>query len=533
MVTKTESIDLAQQTLCDSYSAKRYLHLRQLQYRLLGIDDEVSDNRQGHSFIWFPSIQRTSDDYEKPNRILNNVRLLTSQTRTVEIAPQWTNINSEIKVQARESFWAQRSQGIGGYGGWKDDLDRAFMDFAGLGIGVLRCAVKSDGEYDRVCALYRSPLHCGVDPYVPSPEDSDWYWDADLWSIPQLKERWGDKEDWEAYCDSKLQGDIVYKAAVVIEFFNKNPDNGMPGYMAMLRSFDGEVIESSENPFGSITPATFFCNFVPPGAMYPVGLVETQSYAVKRLSELDDIIKEIADRISQVMVDSELLDQTTWKRLQNGENPRFIPFGDGWDASARQTERVPFMELPRVNVPADIWQERQFWEQYLRESSGVTSSMAGIIAPENRTAFEVNNVAQQSAAQVSFLSREYARGYQSFASKIATVAEMYDNAPFYASIAGVEVEFNDGEDIQTTSETIWKGAKTAVIGEELLINTDVNAKRQMEGLKWKEIFALTKNPEAIKGYLESQGIKEVDKYMPVAPPAMPGQPPQDLGAIVA
>jgi hypothetical protein len=510
-----------QKMLADSYPKLRYQHLRRLQMTLLGFDDAMSENyavtsEKGYLFTHYPGLTRGVAQYERPNRILNNIRILCSQTRAVEIVPEWVNLSDQLYADARRSWWLQRAQGIGGFGGWKDDLDRAFMDFASLGIGVLRLAIQEGADGDRASAKYRNPLHVLTDPYAMSPEESDWVVDADVWGIDAAMERFP-KFDFKPYLDSFFSNDnSILQGVRILEYYCRKPKKGMPGYLAIVQDIEGEVIESGPNPYGSVLPFSFFLNFQPPGASFPIGLVEMQSYAAKRIEAIDELLKTYAERGTQVVVDSELLDADSWKRMKAGENPRYVPVNPEKSQLMMSQGRQPFLQIPRDNAPSDLYNERTMWEQFLRESSGVSSSMAGIVNPERRTATEITQVANQSAAQTAFLSREFARGLQTFASKMGLAARLYDNAPFFMVLEGVPIEFN-GQDRRLSSKEIWKGALTAIVGEEDLIKTDVNSKRQLEGTKWLQMFQLTQNPEALKQWMASQDVKNPEKYMPAAP----------------
>ena len=528
-----EAITRIQEMLNDSYSSVRYQHLRKLQRELLGFSDEEPETTKGFSdgggtgtFQWFPPLIQEKAQYQRPNRTLNNLRILVSQTRAVEIVPKWTNLLDDNIEVARDAWWVQRSQGLDGYGGWKDDLDRAAMDFAGLGVGFLRVCVNEDEAGAVVGLKWRNPLHIGFDPFVTDPNDSDWFWEADLWGIEDAKERFPDF-DWESVGSQYLtMDDVALDGVIIIEYFNRSPRKGEPGYIAMVEDFNGEIVEYGDAPFKEMNPQHAIQNFIPPGAKYPVGLVQMQSYASKRIEEIDEEIKTYAIRGTQVVVDHELLNAEDWKKLQKGEHPRYIAFGEAWNETARAQGRTPFVVMPRDQVPADLWQERMIWEQYLRESSGVSSSMAGIVNPENRTATEVNQVAQQTAAQTAFLSREFSRAMQSIAPKVGRVAKDYDNAEFFVTIGPYSVKFNDEGDEQTTSKVVWDGALTALIGEEDLIKTDVNMKRQLEANKHLQTFQINRNPETWKEYLKAVGYKNPSEHMIIAPEP----PPNALGA---
>jgi hypothetical protein len=515
-----------QKMLAESYPKARYQHLRKLQMTLLGFDDKFSESfadtsEKGYRFTHYAGLTRGAAQYQRANRILNNIRILCAQTRAVEIVPEWVNVADDMVGEARRAWWMQRAQGIGGYGGWKDDLDRAFMDFAALGLGVLRLCVQESANGDRACAKYRNPLHVLTDPYAMSPEESEWVVDADIWGLEAAKERFP-KFDFSRYLDTYFSNDdSTLQGVRILEYYCKNPKKGMPGYMAIAQDLEGEVIEFGENPFGNLLPFGFFMNFQPPGASFPIGLVEMQSYAARRIEQIDELVKVYAERGTQVAVDPELLDADAWKRMRDGENPRYVALHAEKVQLMASQGRQPFMQIPRDTAPNDLYQERGMWEQFLRESSGVSSAMAGIVSPERRTATEITQVANQSAAQTAFLSREFARGLQNFASKMGEAAKRYDQAPFYVVVDGLTVEFNR-DDRRLSSAVIWDGSLTAIVGESDLIKTDVNAKRQMEGGKWMQIFQLTQSPEALKQWMISQDIKNPEKYLPQPPPPSPG-----------
>ena len=91
--------------------------------------------------------------------------------------------------------------------------------------------------------------------------------------------------------------------------------------------------------------------------------------------------------------------------------------------------------------------------------------------------------------------------------KLGKAARDYDNAPFMAVINGAPISFNDPNNPMLTSKVVWSGALTAVIGEEDLVKTDVNQKKDKEIAKLQLWYQMTQSPEALIKLGEAMGIK--------------------------
>ena len=100
------------------------------------------------------------------NHIQNNLRILTAQTRAIDVAPQWVNTADDIVARARAEWWKWRSHGMDGLGGWKTDLDNAFSDFAALGEGYLRAGLTKGEKGNAVTVTHYHPLNILLDPYA-------------------------------------------------------------------------------------------------------------------------------------------------------------------------------------------------------------------------------------------------------------------------------------------------------------------------------------------------------------------------------
>jgi len=127
--------------------------------------------------------------------------------------------------------------------------------------------------------------------------------------------------------------------------------------------------------------------------------------------------------------------------------------------------------VPRNPENEDQKMRRQELLGFMQQLSGVSNLDMGTLSENDTTATEVNQVASRGQAQVSFYSREFARGIQELAVKIAKIARLYDTAPFSVNEMGIPIWYNVGDE-RLTSKTLFDGALNCVIGDEDLIRCE-------------------------------------------------------------
>jgi hypothetical protein len=550
---EADNLESVRKMLSDSVNTTKRQHLRKMQLHLLGFDPDMrSDENQQlavstgagkqyitenlgssgtpNSFGVYELITRSPEAYMRSNPILNNLRITLAQTRSVDIVPEWLGIPADgILSLARKAWWQQRAQGIDGYGGWKDDLDRAYMDFAALGLGCLRVGVCEYEDGDRVSPCYISPLNVLTDPYAKSMEESKTVSFITIMGLDEASERFP-KYDFDrpnAKQSYMSNEGVTTEGVQIIECYSILDKDDAPSYVAFLNDERGEVVHKEDNPFGFL-PFGAFLNFQPPGSNMPIGLVEMQVYDAKEIQNEEEEIRRKAKRDAQLAVNPSLIHPDDWAAIEKGEDPRYIRLQD--DVALIQAGGVPIMEVPRVAVNQDRFQWLNMRMASIDEKSGVGANGSGAPNEEGTTATEVNSINARLGAQSSFLSREFSRGYQSFAVKLGKAAAMFDTAPFIMTFENTPIEFN-GKNKALTSKEIWSGPLNAVISEEDLLMTDVNQKKEkaiMKAQMWIEALvspAAQMAPKAVIMLGEALGITNPESYMPAPMQApMPGMP---------
>jgi hypothetical protein len=417
-----------------------------MQLHLLGFDPDrrstdreikthfISENRgsgaHANSFGVYDLITRSPEAYMRSNPILNNLRITLAQTRAVDLVPDWTGIPADGVVSlARKAWWQQRAQGIDGYGGWKDDLDRAYMDFAALGIGCLRIGVCEYQDGNRVSPRYISPLNIMTDPYAASMDESRFVSFVTVMGLEEASERF---PDFDFDCPNAKQTymtseGITTEGVQVVEYYHVRDKEDAPGYVAFLNDDRGEVIEKSDNPF-KFLPLGTFLNFQPPGASMPVGLVEMQVYDSAEIQREEEEIRRKSKRDAQIALHPSLIHPDDMQAIADGEDPRYIRLQD--DPALLQAGGTPIVQVPRVPINQDRFAWLRMRQESIDEKSGIGANAAGVTTMHGTTATEIESINSRLGAQASFLSREFSRGYQSFSVKLGRAAAMYDTAPF-------------------------------------------------------------------------------------------------------
>lgn len=522
--------------------------LRTLEYRLLGFSDEEAAeagwtlpvggfttniglaNGSGGEIPLYDRIIQTQDQYlTRPNPILNNLRIMVAQTRAVELTPEWRGLNLDEQDLVRRDWWKQRALGQDGTGGWKMALDRAFMDFVALGIGYLRIGVVESMDGARVCAQYSDPKSTILDAYADSFDDAEFVCFTKQVDLEYAKRLYPKSA---AELENCAQTYMSYTGSArrgvrLCEYYSVSGDTKEPGWVVFAGDLSGPVLKSGDNDFGFL-PVGIFPNYVPPASAFPVGLVQMQAYQAREIVREELRMGEMTDREQQLVVMASLLDPETWQRMEDGENPRYVPFNE--EALSATLEKMrdlgissPFMEIPRVPVSADHYNRISYLQSQLDETSGVGANAAGTPIQGNATATEVASINARQGAQMAFFSREWARGYANFACKIGKAAKMFDTAPFTAVVMDRGIQFNEDNPL-LTSEVVWDGPLIAHIGEEELMKTDINAKQDREVVKALQWAQLTGSPESLKRVADAMGYRNVEGEIPTPQPQMPAMP---------
>ena len=547
-----EGIEGIRQCLRDSVSTTKRNHLRKMQLHLLGFDpdrrstdkdagirfsnesgskyitENLGSGAQASTFGVYDLITRSPEAYMRSNPILNNLRITLAQTRAVDLVPEWTGLQSDgIISVARKAWWQQRAQGIDGYGGWKDDLDRAYMDFAALGIGCLRIGVCEYQDGNRISPRYISPLNVMTDPYSASMDESRMCSFVTIMGLEEASERFPvyDFDKPNAKQTYMTLDGITTEGVQIVEYYHVRDKDDAPGYVAFLNDDKGDVIEKSDNPF-KFLPLGTFLNFQPPGASMPIGLVEMQVYDSREIQSEEEEIRRKSKRDAQIALHPSLIHPDDLQAIADGEDPRYIRLQD--DPALIQAGGQPIMEVPRVPINQDRFAWLRMRQQSIDEKSGIGANAAGALTPAGTTATEIESINSRLGAQASFLSREFSRGYQSFAVKLGRAAAMYDTAPFVVTFQNTPIAFNS-QFRSLTSKEIWSGPLNAVIGEEDLMLTDVNHKKDKAIAKaqmWLTAVsspAAQMSPKAVVLLGEALGVTDPEKYLP-APPLPAGGP---------
>ncbi|MFN7163145.1 MAG: hypothetical protein ACK5VJ_01305 [Pseudomonadota bacterium] len=523
------NVQNVQQQLQNWYSPNLLQHIRFCQLAMLGFGTSQEEIRtvgkayiagigSGGQFNYFPPVLRQIDQMSTSNPILKNTRILESQIRAVDMVPDWLGI-SEIKNVSRKAWWRQRVNGLDGYGGFKDDLDRTFMDFAMLGVGYCRVGVCEYEDGDRAEIRYLDPFSVISDPYTDI-ENSDGVGIVTIYGENEFEKRFP-KLDFAAYADNWANdANFMSRGARVLEYYTHTD------YLAMSASngFFGEVMEQGDNELGCI-PVTQFKGFTPPGSIIPIGLAELQLSSAQDIMNLTNTIRRKAYNDAFIAIEPGFFTPESLQKYAEKLDPQYLQIDTEESRRLLQDGAKPFIDMPRVGANADVMNLLNIALADNREQSAVSANAAGVGQDNETTATEVRSIDSRMDAQYRALLRGFILPMMQAAVKLAKVAERFDNAPFVVPFLGTSHEFN-ADNPEMTTETCWSGVKVPNFEEEELFTQDAARRKAEEVNKWQMVFQLTQNPEALKKLIESLGVVDVDTYVqaPQAPQGMPGMP---------
>ncbi len=160
-------------------------------------------------------------DHRRVNYIQNNLRLLVAQTRAIDVVPTWTNTDADIIAEARRQWWEWRGKGLDGLGGWKQDIDGAFGDFAALGEGYLRAGMVEADSYSASTVIHYHPLNVMFDPYAKYPDESNWVVFSTVYGRIEAEAKFKNF-DYEKYLSRQYQKTGIQLEGVrILEYFCK------------------------------------------------------------------------------------------------------------------------------------------------------------------------------------------------------------------------------------------------------------------------------------------------------------------------
>lgn len=514
-----------QKKLLEAIDSSRSDRLTHLTESLLSIqrEDEAVRSHGGGAWQHFEAYRPGVSQYKRINHVQNRLRLLVANTRTTDLVPTFTNVEADVVATARRSWWEWRAQGKDGFGGWKTDFDNAFADFAAVGEGHLRVGIVEDSEGAAVTVKHYHPLNVLLDPFAKYANESRWICYSDVYSAKEAKLRFP-KIDWESLASAtySLNGIQSHGFRIVEYFCKESESDGLPGYAAFVNGLEGTLIDEGENPFGDLIPHQTFLGFIPSGSDVPIGIVQACMYVQHELERMEDDARKKSERDNLFGIMPEIFHEDDWRAYSNGARPAYLRLNED-KLRLLQDVNGSVLTIPRNGENEDQKQRRAEFMAMLQQLSGVSSMDMGQISSGGVTAREVSEVASRSASAVGFLAREFARGIQELAVKVGTVARSFDTKPFCVTEDGLPVWFNR-DDKRLSSKELWKGSLSCVIGDEDLIKTDVNAKKDRDAAMWMAIYQATQNVNALRQALVVQGVKNPEDYLPAAPAPGPAIP---------
>jgi len=516
------NVQAIQQQIQNWYSPNLLQHIRVCQLAMLGFGTSQEEIRvQGRAYIagigsggqfnYFPPVLRSIDQMSTSNPILKNTRILESQIRSVDMVPDWLGV-SEIKNLSRKSWWHQRVNGLDGYGGFKDDMDRVFMDFAMLGVGYARVGVCEYEDGDRAELRYIDPFSVISDPYTDI-ENSEGVAVCTIYGQNEFERRFP-KLDFAAYADNWANdANFMSRGARVLEYYTHKE------YLAMSASngFFGEVMDQGENELGCV-PIVQFKGFTPPGSIIPIGLAELQLSSAQDIMNLTNTIRRKAYNDAFIAIEPGFFTQESLAKYAEKLDPQYLQIDTEESRRLLQDGAKPFIDMPRVGANQDVMNLLNIALADNREQSAVSANAAGVGQDTETTATEVRSIDARMDAQYRALLRGFIRPMMVAAVKLAKVAQRFDNAPFSVPFLGATHEFNM-DNSEMTSEVCWSGALVPQFEEENIFTSDAGRRKAEEVNKWMQVYQLTQSPEALKKLIEALGVIDVDTYIqaPQAP----------------
>lgn len=430
----------------------------------------------GHSsgsMPYYPDISAQTQEVGRSRRILNAQFVGLSRVMYNDPEAEFPFL-PKMEAEARKGFLLARWRGDNyGAGCWADEEHRAFMDGDGTGLGFLQIGLQADREGYQLVTVRHSPALMTLgDRHERSPDR--WRYVAFVHYMPaeDAIERYGSRV--EPYV--RLGFDGVNSEALefirLFEYYDMGVAGAEPTRMVILGEFDGEVLESGENPFECL-PFSHYLHFYAPGMRRPIGRILLQMATQEAINEVEELMRWAMQRGKPLdIIDSSAYDPQSLERFRTGRGEGFVHRNRPRSGPQDMWERVPAMEISQTTLARLATLEAQF-----NADSSTTEYERGGMPRGDRTATEVQTLTSRSATQGLWSVRQLIQFRERTFEKAAKVAAMYDRSPVEVEMFGSLVPVNVPGIPESSCEQFLSRPAKALVSEESMTFQDLETRR--------------------------------------------------------
>ena len=383
--------------------------------------------------------------------ILNSSRILLSEFSGV-IEPQVLGVDKVTAAQ-RCAAWTERSRGDGMTdGGWDVEMASQYTDFRELGSGVVfhDTLEDEDGLEYETLRHYRA-TDVVYDRAVRNPLHAKWVCRRTCFTKFEAIATFGEEN---VHLESLDGSGGSYPLEVVwfYEFFSVPFAGRRETYCSFVgMPEDGKCFQYPRTARTKELPCSWGVNYLPAGAMWPIGGVWLQAATQALLNNLEAKFRKASDRQGMTGVDLRVATPENLKTAQETGWLKMSLAELGPDPDIRRAVvNIEGGQISRSDLEMYEISKRQY-----NEDSGLTDQMRGNLSDQDRT------LGEQQMAQMGAEKGQSYEKTQALAMTMRTVEkkfdrfQKFDRSPLLIDYDGFDIVLNDPDDDRLSMENVF------------------------------------------------------------------------------
>lgn len=418
-------------------------------------------------------------------RILNTQFIALSRVMSSVAKPTFPDIDKQ-KGEVLAGFYTGRHEGDGaGEGEWQHELNSAYMDGDGLGLGIVQVGLEKNPEsgYKRVTLRHSPLLNTLGDPHYRNPGRWRWIAFVHYLDVEDAVARFGAECRKYARPWTDSQSSIPMEYVRIIEYYDMGfGPNGKPTRAIVPQNLANPPLKREVNEFGCL-PFAYYMHFLAPGMRRPVGRIALQMATQEAINALEKSAIETCQDGAFDLVDMDQLNANDVKLRNKGDRNLKIRI-----ERPSATGAPPYIRVPAKEV-AQTWQVlRDLLDRQFNTDSGTTDLDRGSLSSTARTLGENELLDARSQNQSSWSELQALQLLRRTVEKVLRIARIGDRDPVMVPVFGHPVLLNDPEVPQSWIDAFIPGNLRVALGEESLRKADLDAERAMR-LKGLQLVA--------------------------------------------
>ncbi len=486
-------------------------------YCVTGNWDAKVDPVFGGLWPYYEDFPADDQQIGRANKTLNSARQVMSRLLSSDIEPETKGITDEAN-KIRKGIWAHRSKGDNaGDGGWGNVIESHFLDYRMVGVGVSFASCKwdygdvwEDDEWRQYVTLAnssqtdvvwtRGSRHPSAATevcfrvIVPFRQAVGILEEAGIKNAKETAER--------SHIFTTKQGtQVPCKGVAFHMFFSTRQPGRKPTWAVWIGDGQTEdkgtnrvfVQKPDDNPFNGV-PWNVWENFLPPGAMWPLGSIYLEATMQQAIEQLDEYWRSFLKNPPIIGIRDELFVPGDLTKVLKGER-RYARLRK--DVSADDV-KAAMVEYRGAEAQQTVLAYREACQREYNIVAGLAELETGVLSQQQRTLGENQLAVQSSQSNRALDERKVAKGLAGLVTLVFDCMKRFDRSPMKVDLDGYDYLVNDPGDPRTWCDQVFADVGTVTIDPGALTGMDDRA-RSLQAvndlLVMKEYVGRGINPE--------------------------------------